>query len=83
MTPPSNQSENQLAAIAVVSLLGALGATGNELFMYPYWILEKGYGKHVGSPDDPGSVLISGLIVDAMSRLERIRLGAIRSGPKE
>jgi manganese transport protein len=44
----------KLAAVAVVSLLGALGATGNELFMYPYWILEKGYGQHVGSPDDDG-----------------------------
>jgi Mn2+/Fe2+ NRAMP family transporter len=44
----------KLAAVAVVSLLGALGATGNELFMYPYWILEKGYGQYVGSPDDDG-----------------------------
>jgi len=44
----------QLAAIAVVSLLGALGATGNELFMYPYWILEKGYGRYVGPVDSPG-----------------------------
>jgi Mn2+/Fe2+ NRAMP family transporter len=44
----------QLAAVAVVSLLGALGATGNELFMYPYWILEKGYAKHVGTADDDG-----------------------------
>lgn len=44
----------QLAAFAVVSLLGALGATGNELFMYPYWILEKGYARHVGSADDDG-----------------------------
>ena len=44
----------KLAAVAVVSLLGALGATGNELFMYPYWILEKGYGRDVGTPDEPG-----------------------------
>ena len=44
----------KLAAVAVVSLLGALGATGNELFMYPYWILEKGYGHDVGTPDEPG-----------------------------
>lgn len=46
--------DRQLAAIAVVSLLGALGATGNELFMYPYWILEKGYGQHIGDRDSPG-----------------------------
>ena len=44
----------QLAAIAVVSLMGALGATGNELFMYPYWILAKGYAQHVGPPGDEG-----------------------------
>ncbi|RIK73149.1 MAG: hypothetical protein DCC67_18280, partial [Planctomycetota bacterium] len=35
----------RLAAYAVVSLLGALGTTANELFMYPYWIREKGYGR--------------------------------------
>ncbi len=45
-----------LAAVAVISLLGALGATGNELFMYPYWILEKGYAKHLGAADDDGWV---------------------------
>lgn len=48
------EHNRQLAAVAVVSLLGALGATGNELFMYPYWILEKGYGRHVGTRDTPG-----------------------------
>lgn len=41
------------AAFAVVSLLGALGATANELFMYPYWILEKGYARNVGPRSDP------------------------------
>lgn len=44
----------ELAAFAVISLLGALGTTANELFMYPYWVLEKGYGKSVGSPDSAG-----------------------------
>jgi Mn2+/Fe2+ NRAMP family transporter len=34
----------RLAAYAVISLMGALGTTANELFMYPYWLLEKGYG---------------------------------------
>lgn len=48
------ENNRQLAATAVVSLMGALGATGNELFMYPYWILEKGYGRNVGLPSDPG-----------------------------
>jgi len=45
-----------LAAFAVISLLGALGTTANELFMYPYWILEKGYAKHLGPADSKGWV---------------------------
>ncbi len=45
--------DSEAGAYAVVSLLGALGATANEIFMYPYWILEKGYGRHLGSPDSP------------------------------
>ena len=44
------------AAIAVISLMGSLGATANELFMYPYWILEKGYTRFVGSPKSDGWV---------------------------
>lgn len=42
------------AAFAVISLLGALGTTASELFMYPYWILEKGYGRFVGRDDSAG-----------------------------
>ncbi|MCC6492814.1 MAG: Nramp family divalent metal transporter, partial [Pirellulales bacterium] len=37
--------EPRRAAFAVVSLMGALGTTANELFMYPYWLREKGYGR--------------------------------------
>ncbi len=44
----------QLAAFAVISLLGALGTTANELFMYPYWILEKGYAQHLGPASSDG-----------------------------
>lgn len=44
------------AAFAVISLLGALGTTANELFMYPYWILEKGYARHVGPCESTGWV---------------------------
>ncbi len=36
------------AGYAVISLMGALGTTANEMFMYPYWILENGYAKFVG-----------------------------------
>ena len=46
----------ELAAYAVISLMGALGATANELFMYPYWILEKGYTKFVGHSQSEGWV---------------------------
>lgn len=46
--------DRRLAAFAVISLLGALGVTANELFMYPYWILEKGYASHVGPEGSPG-----------------------------
>jgi len=42
----------KLAAYAVISLMGALGATANELFMYPYWILEKGYNRQLGDRAD-------------------------------
>lgn len=37
-------SDQEAAAYAVVAFIGGLGVTANELFMYPYWIQEKGYG---------------------------------------
>ena len=36
--------------------MGSVGATAVELFMYPYWILEKGYAQNLGSADDEGWV---------------------------
>jgi Mn2+/Fe2+ NRAMP family transporter len=42
------------AAFAVISLMGALGVAANELFMYPYWVLEKGYAEQLGDAGDPG-----------------------------
>ena len=48
--------DRELAAFAVISLLGALGTTANELFMYPYWILEKGYAERLGDKDSDGWV---------------------------
>jgi Mn2+/Fe2+ NRAMP family transporter len=39
------------AAFAVISLMGALGTSANELFMYPYWLLEK--RRELGDPNDP------------------------------
>ena len=43
-----------LAAYAVISLMGGLGVAGIELFVYPYWVLEKGYARHVGPSDSEG-----------------------------
>jgi hypothetical protein len=37
------------ASYAIISLMGALGTTANEMFMYPYWILEGGYARNVGA----------------------------------
>ena len=39
-----------LATVAVISMIGALGTTANELFQYPYWLLEKGFSNHIGPP---------------------------------
>jgi Mn2+/Fe2+ NRAMP family transporter len=44
----------EAAAFAVISLMGALGVAANELFMYPYWILEKGYARELGDPASAG-----------------------------
>jgi Mn2+/Fe2+ NRAMP family transporter len=46
--------DRQAAAYAVISLLGALGVAANELFMYPYWVLEKGYARELGDPASDG-----------------------------
>lgn len=46
--------DRQAAAYAVISLMGALGVAANELLMYPYWILEKGYARDLGDPDSAG-----------------------------
>jgi Mn2+/Fe2+ NRAMP family transporter len=48
--------DRRMAAFAVISLLGALGTTANELFMYPYWVLEKGYANHLGPARSDGWV---------------------------
>lgn len=47
-------SEPRAGAYAVLSLMGALGVAANELFMYPYWILEKGYAEKLGDRSDAG-----------------------------
>ncbi len=47
-------AERGAVLFAVISLLGALGTTANEMFMYPYWILEKGYAENVGNSGEDG-----------------------------
>ena len=42
-------SEGAFVALAV---MGSVGATAVELFMYPYWIVEKGYPSFVGPRQD-------------------------------
>jgi Mn2+/Fe2+ NRAMP family transporter len=46
--------DRKAAAYAVISLMGALGVAANELVMYPYWILEKGYAREIGDSASPG-----------------------------
>ena len=65
--------EPRAAGFAVISLIGALGVTSNELFMYPYWILEKGYAHGLGDPASPGWV------ARAQQQIRILRLDAILS----
>ncbi|MCY3664041.1 MAG: Nramp family divalent metal transporter, partial [Gemmatimonadetes bacterium] len=39
-------------AFVALAVMGSVGATAVELFMYPYWIVEKGYPDFVGPKDD-------------------------------
>ncbi len=34
--------------LVAMALMGSVGITAGELFMYPYWLKEKGYGRYVG-----------------------------------
>jgi hypothetical protein len=39
-------------AFVALAVMGSVGATAVELFMYPYWIREKGYPDFVGPRED-------------------------------
>lgn len=39
-------------AFVAMAVMGSVGATAVELFMYPYWIREKGYPDFVGPQED-------------------------------
>jgi manganese transport protein len=66
-------NEPRAAGFAVIRLIGALGVTSNELFMYPYWILEKGYAHGLGDPSS------TGWVSKARQRIRILRLDAILS----
>ena len=38
-------------AFTALAVMGSVGATAVELFMYPYWIREKGYPRFIGPRD--------------------------------
>lgn len=40
------------AIVAAFTMFGITGVGANELLTYPYWCLEKGYGRSVGPRDD-------------------------------
>ena len=39
-------------AFVALAVMGSVGATAVELFMYPYWVREKGYPDFVGPRED-------------------------------
>ena len=39
-------------AFVALAVMGSVGATAVELFMYPYWVREKGYPDFVGPQED-------------------------------
>ena len=39
-------------AFVAMAVMGSVGATAVELFMYPYWVREKGYADFVGPRED-------------------------------
>jgi Mn2+/Fe2+ NRAMP family transporter len=38
--------------VTAVAVFGITGVGGTEMFMYPYWCVEKGYARFVGRRDD-------------------------------
>jgi manganese transport protein len=40
-----------------VAVFGITGVGGTELFMYPYWCVEKGYARFVGRPEESAAWL--------------------------
>ena len=49
--------------ITAISTFGIIGVGAAELLAYPYWCIEKGYGKHVGPRENSDDWLRSVLKV--------------------
>ena len=51
MDPPAEGLQLRLPAEGLVTAVAVFGITGvgaTELFMYPYWCVEKGYARFTG-----------------------------------
>ncbi len=48
--PPASEGRSPLAV--GLAAFGIIGVGASELMIYPYWCLEKGYGRAVGPRDD-------------------------------
>lgn len=48
--PDITEGKNPL--VTAIATFGIIGVGAAELLAYPYWCIEKGYGKHVGTKDD-------------------------------
>ncbi len=48
--PPARPGEYPITT--ALATFGLIGMAAGELIFYPYWCLEKGYGRYVGPPED-------------------------------
>jgi Mn2+/Fe2+ NRAMP family transporter len=48
----AGQGTGQGAVVTALAALGIIGVGASELMVYPYWCLEKGYGRAVGPRDE-------------------------------
>ncbi|MBG31447.1 MAG: transmembrane Mn(2+) transporter [Opitutae bacterium] len=49
---PAAEEGSRNPLITALATFGIIGVGAAELLAYPYWCLEKGYGKYVGKRDD-------------------------------
>lgn len=49
--PPSTGGNSSKAITTALQTFGIIGVGATELIVYPYWCLEKGYGRYIGPRD--------------------------------